>query len=147
MKKLICIITWTLLSACSSQSPHSPEEQVRHTLAAIEAAAEERSLSDIMQYVSRNYRDHEGRSIDEIKRTAQIYLLSRQNIHIFTRISSIEIDDKLATVELSAAMAGTAAALASEELRLRADTHRFSLVLALEEDNWRLTSASWQRGW
>ena len=147
MKKIICIVAWILLAACSSQSPQSPEQRVKDTLASIELAVEERSLSDIMQHVSSNYRDHEGRSIQDIKRTAQVYLIGNQKIHIFTRINSIEIIDKLASVELSAAMAGTEAALASEEERLRADTHRFSLVFALEDDDWRLTSASWQRGW
>lgn len=147
MKRILFGFLLCFLQACSNQDPQSPEAQVRDTLTAIEVAAEERSLSDIMQHVSKNYRDHEGRALDDLKRTAQLYLLSNQKIHIFTRITSIEINDGLASVEVSAAMASTEAALADENSRLRADTHRFSLVLALEGDDWLLTSASWQRGW
>lgn len=147
MKKIAVIFLLAFLQACSSEGPQTPEQHVRATLEAIELAAQERSLSGIMDHVSDNYRDHEGKTKKEIQRIAQIYLIANQKIHIFTRISSIEVVDNIAAVELSAAMSATETDLTNEQGRLRADTHRFSLVLTLENDDWRLTSASWQRGW
>jgi len=147
MKKIILLVLCLGLLACSDQDPQSPEQRVKATLVAIEEAAEARSLSGIMRHVSGNYRDHQGRLSDDVKRTIQIYLLSNQQIHIFTRINSLEITGDLASVELLAAMASTEAALMNEEQRIRADTHRFSLLLVLEDDEWLLSSASWQRGW
>lgn len=140
-----------LLNACSSSELESPEKQVRAVLVAIEEASEQRSLSGMMQHVSDGYIDHRGNTNKDIKRLLQIHLLRNQNISVFTRISSLEINSDVlpqtASVELSAAMAARGVDLSLESNRLKANTHRFSLVFTLEDDTWRISSASWQRGW
>lgn len=137
----------SLLSACSSEPDLSPELQVRDTLQAIEEGVEARSLSAIMQHVSDDYQDHRGQSKKDIARLMQLQIIRNQNINIFTRIKSIEINGGTASVELSSAMAARALDLSIESNRLKADTAKFSLVLAQEGNHWRIQSGSWQRGW
>jgi len=140
-----------VLSACSGSEPESPEQQVRAVLAAIEEASEQRSLSGMMQHISNDYIDHRGNTNKDVKRLLQIHLLRNQNISVFTRISSLEVNTdsqpQTASVELSAAMAARGVDLSLETNRLKANTHRFSLALTLEGDAWRISSGSWQRGW
>lgn len=149
MKKniLTLLSVFALLVGCADNRQNTPEERVKAVLTAVEEAIESRSLSDIMAHVSEAYQDHEGHDKNVIKRLMQLQLVRNQNINIFTRIHSLSVADNLATVELSAAMAARDVDLSQESNRLKADTHRFSLVLANEDTHWRLVSASWQRGW
>jgi len=154
MKKtfsILLLICSLLLTSCNSSDTISPEEQVRAVLSAIETAAEERSLSRIMEHISDDYIDHRGQTKRDIKRLMQIHLLRNQNISVFTRIRSVDIDSEntpnIASVEVSAAMAARGVDLSLDSNRLKADTHSFSLVLTLHDDTWLITSGSWQRGW
>lgn len=149
LTKLTIIIAASLillLSACSDD-PTSPEQQVRDTLNAIELAAQERSMSDFMDYIADDYSDHQGNDKDAVKRIVQLMFLRNQSINIFTLIRSINVDDKIAAVELSAAMASRGVDLTQETNRLKADTHQFSVVLQQDDDEWLVSSVSWQRGW
>ncbi|MEM8501431.1 MAG: hypothetical protein AAF542_25705 [Pseudomonadota bacterium] len=141
---LFCIV----LSACSESTVTTPEEQVKQTLEAIELAAEARSLKDFMQHISDDYADHQGNDKQAIRRLVQLQYIRNQKIHIFSTIRSLEVQDQIATVELSTAMAAREADLLDESTRLRADTHRFSIVLREDDEaSWLVESVSWQRGW
>jgi hypothetical protein len=138
-----------LLSACGDSTPESPEARVKHTLELMEQAAEKRSLSDFMQHVSDSYKDHQGNTKADIRRLIQLQYLQHQNIYIFTSVQSLDVSENLATVEVSAAMAANEPQVESQQARLRADTHRFSIVLRSpdEQQTWLVDSVSWERGW
>ena len=143
----VTLIMSLLLSGCNDGPTLSEEDRVRLTLSAIENAAEARSLSGIMEHVSGSYRDYEGHDHKKIKQLVQLQLIKNQSINILSKISELKVIADSATVELSLAMASREVDLSSEVNRLRADTHRFSLLLKLEKGQWKIRSASWQRGW
>lgn len=154
MKKsflIFSLICSTLITSCGSSGSISPKEQVRKVLTAIETATEERSLSRAMEYISDDYIDHKGYTKRDIKRLMQIHFLRNQNISVFTRVNSIEINEQTnpntASVEVSAAMAARGVDLSLDSNRLKANTHRFSLVLTRQDETWLISSGSWQRGW
>ncbi len=135
------------LAGCGAESELSEEDKVRATLTAIEVAAEARSLSGMIEHVSDSYRDFEGNDTQKIKALLQLQLIKNQSINIFSNIRELEVSADSATVELSVAMASRGSDLSIEENRLRADTHRFSILLKREKEQWKIRSASWQRGW
>lgn len=143
----ISVFLVLLISACSNQSILSPEEQIEKVLANIEENVEARSISGVLEHVSETYKDHRGQSKKDIAKVLQLHFIRNQQINIFTLIRSIEVENDLASVELSAAMASQGIDLNVEANRLRADTHRFSMVLSNTGQVWRLESVSWQRGW
>ena len=145
---LITLLSCLILVACAGD-PTSPEQQVRNSLLAMEEAAQERSMSGFMEYISDDYSDLQGNDKDALKRLLQILFLRNQNINIFTLVRSIEINDESATVEISAAMASRDVDLSQETNRLKADTQRFSITLSPNKSNtaWLVQSANWQRGW
>jgi len=144
---LLSFFATLLLSACSSDEPMSDEQQVRAVLEAMELAAQDRSLSAVMQHVSPNYSDSKANDFKAVQRLVQLQFLRNQNINIFSKVSELEIIDNAATVEMSLAMTSGKLDLSDESNRLRADTFRFSLLFIKEKSDWRLQSASWQRGW
>jgi len=135
-----------LVSACSDD-PSSPEQQVRDTLQAIEIAAEERSMSDLMGHIAEDYSDHQGNDKDSIRRILQLLFLRNQSINVFSLIRSLEFDNGIAAVEISTAMASRDIDLNQEANRLKADSLRFSVVLQEDNGEWLVSSVSWQRGW
>jgi len=135
------------LGGCGVESELSEEDKVRATLTAIEIAAEARSLSAMIEHISDSYRDYEGNDYQKIKALLQLQLIKNQSINIFSKIRELEVSADSATVELSVAMASRGGDLSIEENRLRADTHRFSILLKREKEQWKIRSVSWQRGW
>lgn len=145
---LITLLSCLIFTACSSDST-SPEQQVRKSLLAMEVAAQERSTSDFMRYISDDYSDLQGNDKEGLKRILRILFLRNQKISIFTFIKSIEIKNGFAEVHLSAAMASREVDLSQETNRLKADTQRLIITLRPNKNNdkWLVQSASWQQGW
>ena len=144
---LIVSIIVALLSACGTSSPEDPETQVRSVLSLVEDAAEQRSLSGVMEHVSDNYLDHIGQDKKSIARLVQLQILRNQKINVFSLVRSVEITDDLASVELSAALSAREDDLSNTANRLRADAFKFSILLAREDEQWKIRSLSWKQGW
>jgi len=143
----LLMLVISLLSACNSDPELSEEDKVKATLNAIETAAQERSLSGMVEHLSPSYRDFDGNDYKAVKDLLRLQLLRNQSINIFSKIRELEVIGNSATAELSVAMASRGVDLSSEANRLRADTHRFSIRLAKEKELWKIKSVSWQRGW
>ena len=149
MIRKIIIVTLSLmvLGACSDD-PLSPEQQVRDTLSGMQEAAQARSMSDFMQHVADDYSDHKGNNKETIERLMQLLFVRNQSINIFTLIQSIEVQNEIAAVEISTAMASRGIDLSQETNRLKADTYHFSVVLReAGEGEWLVQSVSWKNGW
>lgn len=147
MKKLLIILSAFCLYACADSETSSPEQKIRKTLSTIEDGIENRSLSQVIDNISDDYSDHQGRVKKDIKRLTQFQILKNQNIHLFTRIKSIEVNDGYASIELSSAMTSLNIDLSIEANRIKANSYKTSLVLKNESGDWRVISSSWQRGW
>lgn len=147
MKQLSLVLMLIVLHACNNSQHDTPEQQIRKVLSSIEQGIEERSLSQVIDHIDDDYKDHHGRIKQDIKRYVQLQILRNQNITVFTRIKSIEIEDIYASVELSAATAARGVDLNIEANRLKADSHKASIVFKNNSEGWQITSSSWQRGW
>ncbi|GHA16819.1 hypothetical protein GCM10008090_28070 [Arenicella chitinivorans] len=146
-KTCLSLFALAVLVACSSEPADAPETQVRKTLTLIEEAAEQRSLSGIMAHISDDYADHQGYDSKQIARLAQLQIMRNQKINIFTLIRSIDIENNVASVELSAAMASRDTDLSLESNRLKADAVKFSVLLKREDRDWKVHSVAWKQGW
>lgn len=142
-------LTFLLLTACAETENLSPEQAVKNTLRAVERAAEERSLSGVMEHISPDYKDHQGNDVDAIRRLVQFQFIRNQSIHIYSDIQELSVENELASVEVNAAMASRATDLEILEGGMRADTTRFSVVLRKQtnDQTWLIESVSWRRGW
>lgn len=125
------------LGACGSADP--PEVQVRAVLDAAETAAEARDVSGLMELVSADYKDSDGRQAEELSRYLRGYFIANQSIHLLTRIEKIEFPaTDVAAVELTVGMVGRDAESQSA-WDLAADVYQLKLTLMNESGDWRVT--------
>jgi len=145
LKSVIIFITLILIS-CSSEKELTKEQILQQSIAEIESRFEERSLSKIVEYVSESYKDETDRNLKDIKRAIQIQLMRHKSLYVFSVVKNIEwTGDKLATVEIAAAMGGKPIESASILTSVRADMVKFTVDFALEDEVYKVQSAIWRR--
>ena len=125
-----------LLQACSD-SADSPEEQIRQFIDAGVQAGEARSVDDLGELLHNDYLDQRGNNSKQLGKLLRVYFFRHKNIHLFTRIDSIEVlADNQASVSMHVAMAGTVITDANALAGLKARVYRFDLQL-VKQDEWR----------
>jgi hypothetical protein len=124
----------------------SPEAQIRSVIERIELAAEARDVSDVLEHVTLEYRDHHGNDRDEVARAMRGYFIANQSIHLLTRVEELSFpaeDEARATVLVG--MVGRDAA-AANSWDLAADLYRFEVAIVRDEGEWKINWARWRRG-
>lgn len=138
------LLAGILLAACGGD-PGTPESQIIDLIAGAEAAAEERDAKALADLLSDSYSDDRGQSKHEIIQRLRLYLFRHQSIHLYISIDSIEFPvPELAEVKLVAGMAGRGIPDGSD-WRLEADVYEFDIRFELDDEEWKVISANWQR--
>jgi hypothetical protein len=123
----------------------SPEAQVRAVIATGEAAAEARDLSALMDLVSPDYEDDQGRDRSELRHYVHGYLIANQSIRLLTRIDRIEFPYRdMARVDLTLGSLGRQAT-GDSSLDMAADVEQLTIELQLDDGEWRVTRARLDR--
>jgi hypothetical protein len=131
-----------LAQACSDDG--SPEAQIRRSIDSAVQAAEERSPDGLNDLLHDDFIDQHGNNRQQIARLLRAYFFRHQNIHLFTRVDSIEmLSANQASVSLHVAMAGTVISDVSALSSLSARIYRFELQL-VKQDDWLVRHASWE---
>jgi len=140
----VCICCVLLISSCADEAL-TPEDEIKAYIASGKEAAENRSHSDVADLISENYKDQKNLDKKKIAGLARAYFFRHKNIHLFTKIDSIDFkDDNQAFVIVYVAMAGSAIVDINTLGSLRARIYRFDLLLEKNEE-WLLRQAKWNR--
>lgn len=111
----------------------------------METGVEARDTSDVLQFVSDQYRDEYGQSRQDVSRYLHGYFIANQSIHLLTRVTRIEFPiPEEARLQVSVGMLGREAEAAGK-WDLAADLYEFDVTLRLEDGDWKVTYAKWQR--
>ena len=141
-RALLLMLVLLLVQACSDEN-ESPEEQIRRFIDAGVEAAEARSVDELGEMLDADFIDQQGNNRHQLGRLLRAYFFRHKNIHLFTRIDSVELlDANRASVGLYVAMAGSAISGVDALPSLRARIYRFELQLVREEA-WLVRHASW----
>ncbi|MEQ1580415.1 MAG: hypothetical protein ABL964_07480 [Steroidobacteraceae bacterium] len=142
-RRIFGVGAWVAIGLAGCGAPDSPEVQVRAVIEAAEHAAEARDVSAVMQLVSPDYADADGRQATELSRYLRGYFIANQSIHLLTRIDSLEFPARdVAEVEMTVAMVGREAEADSDSAwDLAADVHTLRLTLMEKGGDWRVTHA------
>jgi hypothetical protein len=94
---------WTFIAllavACSNE--RAPEDAVRETLASIEAAAEARDISAVMEFVAEDFASDSGSRRADFRNMVRGYFVTHPSLELVVRVDSIEFPvDELARVQL-----------------------------------------------
>ena len=133
-----------LLSSCSEDVVLSKEQLLLNAISELEKRFEERKLGRIVEYVSVNYKDEEGRGLKDVKRVIQLQLMRHKKLFVFSTINDTQwIDEDNAQVKITAAMAGAPISSASLLTSIRADMIKFTVDFVLEDKIFKVKSAKW----
>jgi hypothetical protein len=130
-----------LVQACSDDG--SAEDQIRHLIDNAVQSAEDRSVDGLGELMHTDFIDQQGNNRQQLGRLLRVYFFRHKNIHLFTRMDSIEmLSANQASVSLHVAMAGTVISDVDALSSLSARIYRFELQL-VKQDDWLLRHASW----
>jgi hypothetical protein len=133
-------------SSCTKRI--APEEQIRRTIAAIEAAVEEKDLDEVAKFIAAKYGDGEQNDKKTVVRLLQFQFIRYPVIHLLVRTDKIELSGaKSARAKIFVAMASAPMTSSSDLSRYQADLYRFDFEL--EDDGggarWQVVQAGWDR--
>ena len=140
---ILLLLSVALLTQACSDDAETPAQEIRRFIDSAVAAGEQRSVDALNELVHASFVDQQGRNRGELALLLRGYFFRNKNIHLFTRIDSIDIlDDRQANVILHVAMAGSTIADVDAIASLRARIYRFELQLVKQQE-WRLRHANW----
>lgn len=136
LKLLLVMMLSAALAACGTP-PDDPEAQIRALLAGAEQAAEAGSTGDLLDYIADDYRDAADRDRQKLGLQLRAYFYRYPEPGLLTRVENIRFPYRdFAQVTLVVAM--------RDGLR-DAGVYRIELDLRLQDDEWLVTAARWQR--
>ncbi len=144
---IVLLLLITTLTGCGEE-PQAPENEIKAVIDLIETAAEKSSVKLFSEHVSDQYQDKHHSNRQRVIRSLLGYFHRNKNIHLFTRIRNIEINQQtpdIAKASINIAMTGTQVDSAEQLLLLKASIYRFDIDLGKEDDQWMIRTAQWRR--
>ena len=142
-KIIVAILLTCLLAGCADDQ--SAEELFRQTLAEMEEAAQQRDIDALMDHVSPDYQDSDGRTREDIRKIAQIHFLRNRKLHIYKHVTQLDmVDETFAEVVVLVAIAGQPIKSVDSLANLRAELMQFKFTFQFD-DRWLMQSAEWSR--
>jgi hypothetical protein len=116
-------------------------------VSAMESAVQQRSLDQVKELVSSDYKDQWNNDRRAALRSLLFYFQGHQSIHLLTRISDIQLNDDAsqARVIVYVGMAGQPVDKSESLIALNADLYRFDVDLIADGDKWLVSSARWEK--
>lgn len=140
---ITALLALMLLQACSP-TEISSEAQLKQFVEQAVSAGEARSHDDLIAWVSNDFQGKQGIDRNQVSRLIRVYLFRHKNIHLFSKIDSIEFSSETdAIIRLHVAMAGSAISDSSVLASLRARIYRFELEMVKVGNEWKVRQADW----
>lgn len=142
----LCLTLIAVFAAGCSDSPLSPQEQLRNLLKEAETHLEARDLSSVMAYVDPGYQDKSGRDFRALQAMLLGYFMRHKSIHILSKIDEIALPaEDEAVIVLFTGLAGNPQAQDVTLSQWRGDLLRLQLQFKRRDDDWLLQTAQWRR--
>lgn len=140
------VVCCLLLVGCADDGL-SPEAQLREAIETIASAIEAGEAKPVGESIADDYRDNRHPDKRSAIATLFWYLRQHRNIHLFTLIRSLQLDDSGQTARsvVMVAMAGVPIVSRDSLVSLNADLYRFEVTWRYEAEQWRVTGSQWQR--
>ena len=145
--RALAIVALLLCGLGCSKKPKSPEAAIRQTVSAIEKAVEEKDVDAVMERVATGYRDKDGNNRKGLRAMLAMRFFRQGGIHALVRVSKVQFPAKTTAVaELAVAIAGTPLPENGILDGLRADIFDLTITFSLNDDEWQVSEARWNRG-
>ena len=124
------------LAGCSRQPP---EQALRTTIAAMEEAAEHNDADALFDHIADDFAGSQGMDRDAFRRYVLVMGLRNQSIGVNLGPLDVKLFDDRASVAFTVALTGGPGWLPD-----RAQVYDVTTGWRLQDDDWKLISASWK---
>ncbi len=140
---LILLLTLTAFASCRKDTE---ADKVRKVVAAAAEAAGEKEIKSMLGHLSRTYRDPKGNDFDGIRNLLLFYFYRHQRVSVFIAQLDVTVTDGSARAQFQAVLSGAGKVESAKDLLPEAlGIYDFDVSFAKEGDEWKITSAAWQR--
>ena len=133
------IVALVLIGACSRSSN---EEQLRHALATMQQAIEDRKPSDFMDHVADDFAapdaDMDRRKVHDLLR---LQVLRNERIGVASVVREVRVDGMRATITITTTLTGSSGGWLPE----RGSVYTVTTGWRKDDGDWKLVQASWNR--
>ncbi|MFA5073605.1 MAG: hypothetical protein WC539_06885 [Nitrospirota bacterium] len=145
MKKIFSVVICSLIVIVAGCHKQTEQEKVKQVVLNLQKATEEKDVRKIVNTLSKNYRDPQGNSYNEIKGLIIGYFYYYPKISMYIPNIDVSIEDGSAKAVFQALFAGRTNASATTVLPESLGMYAFELVLQKESGDWVVYSAKWER--
>lgn len=145
-KRLILVlILFAVLFGVSACDRETDESKIKKVIIAIQTAAEQKDVKNVIDHLSETYRDSQGNNREGIKALLLGYFFRYPKISVYINNLQINIKESSAqasfeTVLTSKEKTGSLKDIIPQALGIYA----FDVELKKESGDWKVTSASWE---
>jgi hypothetical protein len=143
---VVCMlpIVLLLLTACHKETD---EDKIRDVISRVQKAAEEKKVLSVLEHVSKTYRDPQGNDYDGIKGLLAFSFFRHQKVGILVPSIDVTVTGPGAQATFQAILTGRGNE-GEKSGSLLPDTlgaYDFDVQFTKEKDEWKVTSARWER--
>lgn len=132
-----CLIGVLAIAGCAKTPP---EQALRETLAALQQGIEARDADTIEAHLAPDFVGPDGLDRDGARRLAALMLMRHDAVGLVLGPLDVQVSGQHATVRFTAAATGGSGRLLPDS----AQVYQVETGWRLEEDDWRMTSATWK---
>ena len=141
----VALLVTVPLLAVSCNSPTTPEQITTQFIRESEEAFEERDIRGLKKLISLQYLDSQNRTAGDVMAIAAAYIRSSKSIYLFTDLDTAVNAGNRIQARILAAFGARPISDPSLLGQIQADIYWFDIVLAKEDDGWKLAAAQWQQ--
>lgn len=137
LRTALLLLLLLVLAGCSRPAD---EQALRDTLAAMQAAVEQREASAVVEHVAENFAGAGNMDRDALRRMLVVQFMRNQQVGVTLGPVTVRIEGERAEAEFRALLTGFDQGL----LPVRADGYRIVTGWRVEDGRWVLERASWE---
>lgn len=138
----IFLILACLLTACDNKPRETPEVRLKHWLTQMELAVKEQNTSDIKALISADYSDAQGNTRQKLLLQLTLWFKRYDDIGLKNRIAEIKIMGETARMVIDTTFSDSQLLA---QMGLSQSTYQFVLLFEVDDEDWLLSSMSYQR--
>ena len=134
------------LSCCIACTKETEEVKVKKVVTSVQQAAEEKKISEVLEHISKTYRDPQGNDYNGIKGLLAFYFFRHQKVSVYMPNIDIVVTGSTAKAVFQAILTGRGTGEASSGILPESlGAYNFEVLLYKEDGRWKVTSAKWER--
>jgi hypothetical protein len=144
---MLWIVLAALVLTIGACTKETEADKVKKVVSSVQQAAEEKKIKTIQEHLSKSYRDPKGYDYDGIKGLLAFYFFRHKTVSVYLSGLETTVNGPQATARFQAVLTakGIDGESASIILPDALGAYNFDVSFRMEEGEWKIVSATWER--